>query len=456
MLEDKKISITGIAYSFFREYGHEIIGGEEKQILRYWHKNFYLWKKGIYNEVDKEEIEARLVIHISSLGQSVTTGLMANVVLNLGALAFVPKKRVPDTWFTSNEIGKPDNAIVLENGIIVLGDNGSVEIREHTPDFFALTKLPYAYDPKATCPRWDKFLDEVTFCNKELQRTLKQWAGYTLSPLQIFEVLLILLGEAGTGKGTYKRTLMAMNGNENCSEVPLRRFTDKYSLSITYGKKLNTAPDAESELTPQVEAIIRTWTGEDGLDYERKYLAGFTARPTAKLMILANEFPKFTDKTMGTWRRLIVVPFGRENLEYRDPTLESTLKRELPGILNWAIEGLRDLLEEMKFHVAESSRVILTAHQEESNPARVFLMEHYKYDLECKLGTPTALVYQAYRGWCKCNGFTMPLSNPALGKEIKRIFPQVGKPRRLGNKDRFYLYSRLTLQPGANITPYLK
>jgi len=209
------------------------------------------------------------------------------------------------------------------------------------------------------------------------------------------------------------------------------------------------AGDAEEELTPQAEAVIKTWTGKDGLDYEKKFAVGFTALPTAKLMISANSFPTFTDKSMGTWRRLKIAPFRRANMEYMEAGLDETLRGELSGVLNWALEGLRDLEREGKLVVPTLSRVMWEEFREGANPAGVFLGENYVYEAGSIGGVSTQAVYATYRKWCKINGY-QPMSIRTFGREVIRVYPQVVK-RRLGTTSRTYMYAGLKLHPQAEV-----
>ena len=51
--------------------------------------------------------------------------------------------------------------INLTNTTLVIGHDGSVREQEHSADDYFFYVLPYEYDPKAMCPMFHKFLDEV-------------------------------------------------------------------------------------------------------------------------------------------------------------------------------------------------------------------------------------------------------------------------------------------------------
>jgi P4 family phage/plasmid primase-like protien len=453
-MDKDKPTPAGIAYGFFQAVGHRQINGEKKQILIFWRDDFYLWNSSVYQKVNKNDLTAFLVKFTSKNHVEASTKLIENIRLNLKAQANVPYDRLLNTWLTDKELNKTVEAIVLNNWILTFMPDGTITKSAKTPDFFTVNKLPYDFDENAKCERWMQFLEQITSGDKELQELLQMWAGYLLTPTQKYQRFLVCVGEGGGGKGTFARTLKKMIGPENCSDLPLRRFNNPFSLYMTYGKRLNIAGDAEQELNPQIEAIIKTWTGMDGVDFERKYGSPFSAEATAKLLILCNDFPNFTDKSMGTWRRLLAAPIDRNNRGEIDYYLEDKLGHELPGILNWAIMGLLKLEKAGDFIEPKVSRTMWTKFKEESNPAGVYLKENYYYDSAYPLGVRTETVYKIYRIWCREKGY-QPMSDRTFGKEVLRAFPQTAKRRIGGREYRHYVYEGLKFQVGAEVQGYL-
>lgn len=451
----KKKSPVQLASLFFEAYGAVTVEENgipvKKQSLVSWRGDFYEWEYGRY--VRARDLEAKVRGFLNYQGEVATTELVRQVMFSLGDPTYLLHRRELNTWLNDKDVDTmtvPIEGVVTKKGIMTFEADGGITMQPPTPDFFCLNRLPYEYDPEGTCPQWLAFLEEVTKGNKDLQRMLQQWAGYLLMTSHRYQCFLLLIGDAATGKGTFSRVMAAMLGAENCSAVPLRRFADKHSLYATYGKMLNVAGDAEQELTPASEAVIKAWTGGDMLDFERKYSDNFAAYPTAKLMISANDFPTFTDKSKGTWRRLRLVKFEREDTSVVDPKLGDRLLKELPGILNWAIEGRRSLEEAGELAVVESSRKLAAAFQEEANPAGVFLKENYEYQRGRVGGIGPPKLYETYRKWCRTKGY-MPLSDKSLGKEVKRAFPQA-KKRKLGSRvARFRVYEGLVLRSDAEV-----
>ena len=96
---------------------------------------------------------------------------------------------------------------------------------------------------------------------------------------------------------------------------------------------------------------------------------------------------------------------------------------ELPGVLNWALEGLRRLRAGgWRFTQPAACTAALEEHRRESDPARTFLLDHY----EAAAGAGPIVaeeLYLAYALWCDRNGHRNPLAHISFGKQIRRLFP---------------------------------
>ena len=83
-----------------------------------------------------------------------------------------------------------------------------------------------------------------------------------------------------------------------------------------------------------------------------------------------NKFPTVKDVSEGFMRRFLLVEFKKhfvdpdyvrpdKNEMAIDVNLERELEKELPGILNWAIEGLQELLAQGKFTETDEQKKLL-------------------------------------------------------------------------------------------------
>ena len=430
--------------------------------LKYWRGDFYIWHKGRYTLVSDGDMKADIVKHLQWLNQysyykpdpqiKITKGFVENIMLNIAALdgVFIQDWREMNTW-QPNPASSEDFAVTsgkittsFLNGLVLFDiNNGKPEFIAHTPAYFSMIRLPYNYDAAARCPRWEAFLDDVMTGDSQRIELLQEWAGYVLSDTLKLQKFMLLAGEGGNGKTVFTTIIEKMVGEDNVSHIPLSSFDKPFTLSATLGKSLNSTSESSHGLSELCETMLKSYTSGDRMTFERKYREPVNAYPTAKEMISTNQLPNFTDKSNGIWRRLLFVPFDKcVPVEEQNPDLVEELSAELPGIFNWAIEGLRKLMADGPSTTLRTGRFIepkrcveaIAEYRRETNPARVFLEENYVEDFGFE-GIPCGEMYQNYLSWCNQNGFRNPLNSSNFGKEVKRSFSKMERKNiRTGRK----------------------
>lgn len=71
-------------------------------------------------------------------------------------------------------------------------------------------------------------------------------------------------------------------------------------------------------------------------------------------------------------------------------------------------------------------------------------MDNYRWDIELE-GLPTQEVYKSYVQWCPDNGYK-PMNSNNLGKEVRRVFPNVTLTQPCREGSRVRIYSGLTVR----------
>jgi P4 family phage/plasmid primase-like protien len=359
--------------------------------------------------------------------RKVSGGLVKNVREALASLTLVPD-RVPQPSLLP--AGEETDLLALRNGLL---DPRTRELRPHTPDYFSTVCLPYEYDPAAEPPV--KFLAMLkrVLGDDELAGLMQEWFGYHLIRSTDAQRFMLFTGEGGNGKGTVCATLEAMLGRDNVSSVSLSDIGKEYGLHLTHGKLANISADV-SELGETNEGTLRMLTSGDKMTFNQKFKPLYNARPTARLTFCCNDVPRFSDRSEGLPRRMLFVPFRvqiteEERVAGMDKPDFWERSGELPGILNWALEGLNRLLKRgMRFVEPKVCQVAKEEHRQISNPVRRFLKEHFEYDPEAPPLSSERL-YQSYKVWARNHGYDHPLSEPKLVKEVERLFPKATKER---------------------------
>jgi len=420
--------------------------------LASWRQDFYQWTAGRWDRISDAEIDLWITKHLQahnesiavSLGESpkvsIHKNLVGNVRLCLGARVLRPERRPLNVWDNIEQ----DASITLSmtNGLLLLRQDGQVELIEHSPDYFTFVRLPYDYDPGASYQQWEDFLLDVMEGDAERVFLLQQWVGYLLMPSLRQQKFLLIAGEGSNGKGVFFEIVERMLGRENITHIPLAEFGQRFSLSSTLGKLANMNSESSADITAYGENVLKSYTAGDAMSFARKFLDPIECVPSAKIMIACNELPKIQDRTQGIWRRLIFVPFEKIYTEKeQDKNLADKLAMHLSGVFSWAVKGIGLLKESNGFVCPAKCIEALNDYQLRMNPGRGFLQENYEIDPQAE-GVPCGEIYKAYTVWCEANGFK-PLNSSNFGREIKRMYPQMVKMKKTTGDRRIAIYAGL-------------
>ena len=414
-------------------------GRDEKGRLRirYWRGQFSCWRDDHYAPISLAELRARLNPFIddqfkknavsyyrAGLGDRlkfVTSSAVRNVVEALAGETLVEDSIDQPAW-----LGKDDPQrcfVAVQNGLLDLDKllaGHANALRGHTPEWFSTACLPFEFSAEATCSQWLDFIEQVLEGDKERIDLLQEWFGYCLTPDTAQQKFLVLEGEGSNGKSVVCEVLTALLGPENVSQVPLELFGQRFQLTPTLGKLVNIASEV-GEIDRVAEGTLKAFTSGDRMYFDRKGIPGIEAYPTARLVLSTNNRPRFSDRSEGIWRRMLLLPF-RITIPYKeqDRQLTAKLREELPGIFVWAVEGLRRLRDNGHFSEPGVCRQALDDYQSESNPARHFLRECYCESADRE--TPSAKLYEEYRNWCDRNGY-----KPSAENSFPRRSPKTGQ-----------------------------
>jgi len=309
--------------------------------------------------------------------------------------------------------------------------NGTMNLRTftlqpHNPTDMITKLAPVKHNPKARCPRWDKFIDEVMCGDAALASYLQKALGYALTGLTEYEVFFILYGEkTRNGKTTLIETVANLLGDytRNAQAQSLaRRSADGSAatpdMARLKGARLVTVPEPEKGLELNI-ALIKQLTGGD--TYTARFLNAnpFEFKPEFKLFINTNHLPRTADDTVFTSGRVKIIPFDRYFSEKEQDTgLKKYFRKSAnkSAILNWLIDGYRLLLE-VGFDTPPRVEEAIEVYRAEADIIGVFLSEYtVEWD---KNRLPTSALYFHYTAWSKDNGYR-PLNSKNFVGELRR------------------------------------
>jgi len=291
--------------------------------------------------------------------------------------------------------------------------NGTVDLRTgilnpHNKTDFFTRMLDVNFDSSATCPGFDDFMKSITGNDPELIEYHQKAFGYALTGDTDEQIYFILTGDGSNGKSTLLNVFSELMGHY-AGNIDFNALCDlkfqsskENQIAQTEGKRFVTSIEVDSRKNLD-QTLINKITGGDEVSGKLLYKDSIRFTPKFKLFIACNHLPKISVNNLATWRRIRVIPFNYTfEGKNRINKLKRKLVRELPGILNWAVQGClkwqKDGLES-----SQSVKDAIKNYQQNSDPVAKFLAECCVSNATSEI-IKTSYLHKAYIQWCESNG----------------------------------------------------
>lgn len=305
--------------------------------------------------------------------------------------------------------------------------NGTVDLRTgvfgvHRQEDMLLQVAPVKYTAGVGCPMWLSFLKRVLNGDPALMRYIQKAVGYCLTGDTKQQIFFFNYGDGNNGKSTFMTTIIGLMGDyamQSDTGTFMLQFKSSQGhnegLANLHGKRLVASTEVEEGRRLAV-TIVKQLTGGESIRASRKHEHEVEFKPICKLWFSGNYKPVITDTTISIWRRVKLIPFVvKIASDERLPDLGDDLKKEWPGILNWAIEGYLAYQAEGLEDV-DAVRLATDTYKQEQDVLAEFIED------KCELGegniAPINSLYKAYKGWCEEMG-QEPLGRTKFGKRLE-------------------------------------
>jgi putative DNA primase/helicase len=292
---------------------------------------------------------------------------------------------------------------------------------------FTIKRAGVHFDGTAECPRWREFLYAIMGGDQELIEYLQRVVGYLLTGDAREEVFWVLYGTGANGKSTFLETVAAMLGE----------YALASDASLLLSKKEQGGPSPEVARLCGARFVSINETPENDVLNEARVKAvtsnaTITARhlnqeffdfiPTHKTFMATNHKPIVKGTDHGTWRRIHLIPFTLRIDNPQRDFRERFLMPELPGILNWALEGVRHYLRQ---GLAPPKSVLAATEDYRQDMDVIGRWIDECCDLDPGAKVPTRVLHGAFAVWAEeelgwefnASGFARKLSDRGFGKE---------------------------------------
>jgi putative DNA primase/helicase len=261
---------------------------------------------------------------------------------------------------------------------------------------------------------WLKFLNDI-FERKgkpeeteEIIHCIQKALGYCLTDSVKEQCMFILHGDGSNGKSTFIELICDVMGDYAItadSELLIQNKNStgqstQFSLASLKGSRLISTSETD-EGKALAEARIKKMTGDNMVRAQHKFGKEFSYKTTYKIWMATNPKPIIRGTDHGIWRRMFYVPF--ENIfteEKKDKSMPEKLRKELPQILGWMIQGYQ-MYKEEGLSKPKCLEEALADYKNQMNVINAYIKS------ECSdfpgFDTPARALYQDYKEWAKDN-----------------------------------------------------
>lgn len=351
---------------------------------------------------------------------------------SIKAYTHLPAATVSPSWLGDTS-GRPPAAEVLpcKSSLLHLPEMRHLP---PTPRFFTVNALDYDPIPGAGLPeRWIEFLQGLFDDDMQSWDLLQDWFGYCLTGDTSQQKMLLIVGPKRSGKGTIGRVLTHLVGAGNVCGPTTSSLAGNFGLQPLIGKSLAVVSDARFS-GDSIQAVVERLlciSGEDTLTIDRKHMTSVTMKLPTRFVFFSNELPRLNDASGALAGRFMILRLTNSFYGREDKSLTGKLLTELPGILNWAIEGWRRLRERGHFVQPASVEDAVRDMEDLSSPVGAFVRERCEVAPGMRAWVDD--LYAAWKTWCEQEGRSIVTTKQTFGRDLSAAVPGVARRRGTGN-----------------------
>lgn len=341
---------------------------------------------------------------------------MLEVGKSMPTVTVTPTQLDADPWLLNTPTGTLD----LRTG----------QLRPHDQRDLITKITAGAWNPRAECPTWEKFLGTVFADDQDLIGYVQTAVGYSATGHVVERVMFLCYGETGSnGKSTFLETVRDVLGDyadEASSELFLSTRWGQEPTGLIAGLRgRRFVASSETEEGRRIaEARVKQLTGGDTLIGRFLYRDQFSFQPTHTLWLATNNLPDVLAGDQPLWDRLPVVPFEVRIPEAtRDKWFKRRLLEERDGILAWIIEGAKRWATTMRLDHPKAVNKASADYRAQTDRVQAWLDE--RCELNQYATTPAGELYKDFRQWWDDSGEKQRTPSQTLfGRQLgKKGFP---------------------------------
>lgn len=364
---------------------------------------FWMWNDTSKNWEISDEVDILNMIEAATGKDIISSKNRTEIINSLKQKGriLIPKDLKP-TW-----IQFKDKIYDIDNGENFLA----------TPDYFVTNQIPWDISGDPQTPEMDKIFEQ--WVGKDQVQTLYEILAYCMIPDYPINRLFCFIGGGMNGKSKFLELLRKFIGTKNiCSTELDTLLTSRFEVTRLHKKLVCMMGETNfNELSKT--SILKKLTGGDIIGFEYKNKTPFEDINYAKVLIATNNLPTTTDKTIGFYRRWMIIDFPNQFTEEKD-ILKDIPEEEYNNLATNCLIILNKLLSTRKFTNEGSVEERMKRYEEKSNFLEKFLDISIKPDTSNDGYITSADFARKFKSWCKENHHR-EMSDTSIGLSMKKI-----------------------------------
>jgi len=244
-----------------------------------------------------------------------------------------------------------------------------------TPEYFVTNPIPWNVGKSENTPIMDKYFEE--WVGKKYKQTLYEFIAYNTTTDKFMQRVFALCGGGSNGKGSFTKLNYKFLGDENCVSSELKNLSeDKFEPAVLFRKLLCIMGEVSYNDLKNTN-MLKKIGGEDKLSFQFKGKTPFTDDNTATCVCLTNSLPKTPDKSLGFYRKWLIIDFPNQFKEIKQDLIDLIPDIEFENLAMKCLRILKELYKTKKFHNEGTFEERERKYEERSNPVIRFIEKFY-------------------------------------------------------------------------------
>ena len=377
---------------------------------------FHLWNRQdkFWEACDEIDMLNRLKINIPH-SDTINSKTKSEIITALKQVGRTKKPEdAPKTW------------VQFKNKIV---DILSGEEFEPSPKYYTTNPIPWNISDDPSTPTIDRLIKEWVVDEQQDEsyvRTMKEVIAYTICSDQFLQRIFAFCGAGMNGKGTFIKLLTKFIGTKNyCASDIKVLSTNNFESSALYKKLACIMGEVDASDLKNTNTIKKL-SGEDDMRFEFKGKGSFTEGSITTCLIATNSMPTTPDKSMGFYRRWLIIDFPHQFAVQRD-LIGQIPDTEFENLGRACLNLLKEMQESNKLTNEGDLKEREKRFEERSNPIMMFIEENFEEDTYGKIKVKE--FYNMFNKYLKSKHLRIQ-SPKIIGKMLKEEGFDIG-PRKI-------------------------